>query len=104
MKNEGARSRLGTIVTAMITPFDKRGQLDIAEAKRLAQFLVDRETDGLVLAGSTGEGQTLDKGERAALWAAVKAAVGDRAKIEQGIRSLNLGEVHLIDADGNPVH
>lgn len=81
MKNEGARSRLGTIVTAMITPFDKSGRLDIAEAQRLAQFLVDRETDGLVLAGSTGEGQTLDKGERAALWAAVKAAVGDRAKI-----------------------
>lgn len=81
MKNEKARTRLGTIVTAMITPFDKRGLLDIAEAQRLARFLADRETDGLVLAGSTGEGQTLDKSERTALWAAVKGAVGDRAKI-----------------------
>ena len=81
MKNEGARSRLGTIVTAMITPFDERGELDVAEAQRLAQWLVDRETDGLVLAGSTGEGQTLDKSERAALWGAVKSAVGDRAKV-----------------------
>ncbi|HZZ00722.1 MAG TPA: 4-hydroxy-tetrahydrodipicolinate synthase [Candidatus Baltobacteraceae bacterium] len=81
MKNEAARSRLGTIVTAMITPFDEHGSLDIAEAQRLARWLVDRETDGLVLAGSTGEGQTLDKSERAALWAAVKSAVGDRAKV-----------------------
>lgn len=72
---------LGTIVTAMVTPFDKRGVLDIAEAQRLARWLVDRDTDGLVLAGSTGEGQTLDKTERAALWAAVKGAVGDRAAI-----------------------
>ena len=75
------RNRLGTIVTAMVTPFDKRGLLDIAEAQRLARFLADRGNDGLVLAGSTGEGQTLDRGERLALWAAVKAAVGDRCKI-----------------------
>lgn len=75
------RSRLGTIVTAMITPFDKRGLLDIAESQRLAQWLVDRNNDGLVVAGSTGEGQTLDRSERVALWAAVKAAVGDRATI-----------------------
>jgi 4-hydroxy-tetrahydrodipicolinate synthase len=81
MKNDARRSRLGTIVTAMITPFDKRGLLDIAEAQRLARWLIDRGTDGLVVAGSTGEGQTLDKSERIALWAAVKAAVGDRATI-----------------------
>jgi 4-hydroxy-tetrahydrodipicolinate synthase len=81
MKNDTSRARLGTIVTAMITPFDKRGLLDIAEAQRLARWLVDRGNDGLVVAGSTGEGQTLDKAERIALWAAVKAAAGDRATI-----------------------
>ena len=37
---------LGTIVTAMITPFDRRGMLDVAEAERLARWLVARETDG----------------------------------------------------------
>lgn len=72
---------LGTIVTAMITPFDRRGMLDVTEAERLARWLVARETDGLVLAGSTGEGQTLDRSERAALWAAVKDAVGAKAAI-----------------------
>lgn len=78
---KSSRTRLGTIVTAMITPFDKRGLLDIAEAQRLAKWLVDRGNDGLVLAGSTGEGQTLDHSERVALWAAIKGAVGDRATI-----------------------
>jgi len=72
---------IGAIVTAMITPFDKRGLLDIAESQRIARWLVDRKTDALVVAGSTGEGQTLDKSERIALWAAVKAAVGGRAAI-----------------------
>ncbi len=69
------------IVTAMITPFDRRGVLDIAEAQRLARWLVDRRTDALVLAGSTGEGHSLDKNERNALWAAVKGTVGDRATV-----------------------
>lgn len=72
---------LGNVLTAMITPFDARGRLDEAEAARLARWLVDRETDGLVLAGSTGEGQTLEPPERVALWSAVKAAVGGRAAI-----------------------
>lgn len=71
--------RFGEIVTAMITPFDDRGELNRAEAARLAAWLVDRGNDGLVIAGSTGEGQTLDEAERDALIAAVKESVGDRA-------------------------
>lgn len=73
--------KLGTIVTAMITPFTPTGALHIAEAGRLASWLVDRGNDGLVVAGSTGEGQTLDAAERAELFRAVKAAVGDRATV-----------------------
>lgn len=73
--------KLGSILTAMITPFDRNGRLDEAESARLARWLVDRDTDGLVLAGSTGEGQTLEPQERVALWSAVKAAVGGRAAI-----------------------
>ena len=72
---------LGTIVTAMITPFDRQGELDVEEAERLVRWLIDRDTDGLVVAGSTGEGQTLDPGERRALWAAVKNAAGERAAV-----------------------
>lgn len=73
--------KLGTIVTAMITPFSPSGELDLEEAQRLATWLVDRGNDGLVIAGSTGEGQTLDAAERRALIRAVKDAVGKRASV-----------------------
>jgi 4-hydroxy-tetrahydrodipicolinate synthase len=63
----------------MITPFDERGGVNLPEAARIATWLVDRGNDGLVVAGSTGEGQTLDDNERNALFAAVKSAVGERA-------------------------
>lgn len=71
----------GTILTAMITPFDERGEVDAREAARLASWLVDRGNDGLVVAGSTGEGQTLDPKERSTLVAAVKEAVAGRAAV-----------------------
>ncbi len=75
------KRELGTIVTAMVTPFDERGDLDLREAGRLARWLVERGNDGLVVAGSTGEGQTLDSAERVALWKAVKEAVGRDAAV-----------------------
>jgi 4-hydroxy-tetrahydrodipicolinate synthase len=70
---------VGTVITAMITPFDNAGNVDLAEAARLARWLVDRGNDGLVVAGSTGEGMALDDGERHALVDAVKAAVAGHA-------------------------
>jgi len=72
---------LGRIVTAMITPFDERGDLDVKEAARIASWLVDRGNDGLVVAGTTGEGPTLSETERLDLFAAVKDAVGGRAVV-----------------------
>lgn len=70
---------LGAIYTAMITPFDRRGELDLNEGQRLARWLVARGNDGLVVGGSTGEGQTLDAAERVALYRAVKEAVAGDA-------------------------
>ncbi len=72
-------SGLGTILTAMITPFDASGNLDSKEAARIANWLVERGNDGLVIAGTTGEGMTLDSNERRALLGAVKAAIDGRA-------------------------
>ena len=72
---------LGALVTAMITPFDDRANLDLREAARLASWLVDRNHDALVIAGSTGEGQTMTRDERAALFAAVKQAIQGRAAL-----------------------
>jgi 4-hydroxy-tetrahydrodipicolinate synthase len=68
-------ARFGRVVTAMVTPFDESGALDVAAAAELARWLVAHGNDGLVLAGSTGEGSVLDDDEKVALWQAVRAAV-----------------------------
>jgi 4-hydroxy-tetrahydrodipicolinate synthase len=72
---------LGSIITAMITPFDARGEVHLPEAARIAAWLVERGNDGLVVAGSTGEGQTMQPHERWALVSAVKKAVIGRAAV-----------------------
>lgn len=68
----------GSIMTAMVTPFDARGELNEREAGRLARWMADREHDSILVAGSTGEGMTLSASERERLIAAVKEAVGER--------------------------
>ena len=65
----------GQVLTAMITPFDKNGALNIDEAVRLARWLQENGNDGLVVSGTTGESSTLTDAEKLALWEAVAAAV-----------------------------
>jgi len=67
--------RLGTLLTAMVTPFAPDGSLDLDGAARLARFLVEQGSDGLVVAGSTGEGSSLSDEEKLELFAAVSASV-----------------------------
>jgi 4-hydroxy-tetrahydrodipicolinate synthase len=63
------------MVTAMVTPFGPDGTLDIDAAVALASWLADHGSDGLVLAGTTGEGPVLTDEERIELWRAVAGAV-----------------------------
>jgi 4-hydroxy-tetrahydrodipicolinate synthase len=65
----------GTVLTAMCTPFDRDGRLDLDAAQRLARWLADRGNDGLVLAATTGEASTLTDAERCDLVRAVCEAV-----------------------------
>ncbi len=67
--------RFGSVVTAMVTPFHPDGALDPDGAATLARWLVDQGTEGLVLAGTTGESSTLDDEEKLDLWRAVREAV-----------------------------
>jgi len=69
--------RLGGILTAMVTPFDSNGELDEAATTRLVRHLLDNGSDGLVLAGSTGEGATMTDEEKARLWEIGVAESGD---------------------------
>ena len=49
----------GNVLTAMITPFNEKGEIDLQEAKRIAKHLVENGNDGIVLVGTTGESPNL---------------------------------------------
>ncbi|MBE1464602.1 4-hydroxy-tetrahydrodipicolinate synthase [Kibdelosporangium phytohabitans] len=74
----------GRVLTAMVTPFDASGALDLAKAQELATHLVALGNDGLVLNGTTGEAPTTTDDEKVALVRAVVEAVGDRATLISG--------------------
>jgi 4-hydroxy-tetrahydrodipicolinate synthase len=70
-----AAPRFGRVLTAMVTPFDDKGDLDLDGAATLARWLVAHGSDGLVVAGTTGEAPVLTDDERMNLIEAVAASV-----------------------------
>lgn len=75
---------LGRILTAMITPFTADGSVDINEACRIAQYLVENGSDGVVVSGTTGESAALETNEKLALFAAVKKRLGNAGVVIAG--------------------
>jgi 4-hydroxy-tetrahydrodipicolinate synthase len=75
MREHPPPARFGRVVTAMVTPFEEAGALDLDGAVRLARHLVAEGSDGLLLTGSTGEASALTDEERVELWRAVGGAV-----------------------------
>ncbi len=75
---------LGRLLTAMVTPFDARGQVDYPQARRLALSLLDSGSDGLLISGTTGESATLNREEKLRLFAEIKSAVADRGTVVAG--------------------
>lgn len=68
-------ARFGRLITAMVTPFHDDGAVNYEAAAEVARHLVATGSDGLVVAGSTGEGGALSDDEKLALFAAVAQAV-----------------------------
>ncbi len=75
------------IFTAMITPFDQNGAVDTDTAGRLANSLVNHGSDGIMVAGTTGESPTLSDEERRSLFYAVKSHVPDHIPVWVGTGS-----------------
>jgi 4-hydroxy-tetrahydrodipicolinate synthase len=67
--------RFGRVITAMVTPFDEDGALDLPAARDLARWLAAHGSDALVLSGSTGESSVLTDDEKVQLWRAVAEVV-----------------------------
>ena len=84
-----AANRLGTMLTAMVTPFKSDGTLDLVIAERLASYLVDNKCDGIVLSGTTGESPTTTDSEKILLLRTVLEAVGDRVRVIANVGSYN---------------
>ena len=68
-------ARFGRVMTAMVTPFDADGELNVDAAVRLARWLVEQGNEGLVVCGTTGESATLSIDEKLTLFETVSAAV-----------------------------
>ena len=84
MVSTRAAEHFGTVLVAMVTPFDKDMKLDVDAGVKLAAKLVDDGCDGLVLGGTTGESPTTSTAEKLTLIREVKNALGERAKIVAG--------------------
>lgn len=83
---------IGRLITAMITPMDEQGDVNYDEAKRLALALIESGSDGLVVAGTTGESPTLSTEEKLRLFSEVKGALRDRAAVIAGTTNYNTAE------------
>lgn len=77
----------GSLLTAMVTPFNNDSSIDYLAAANLAKYLVENGSDGLVVAGSTGEAATLSAEEKLRLFSVVLDAVGDKATVIAGTGS-----------------
>jgi 4-hydroxy-tetrahydrodipicolinate synthase len=74
----------GRVLTAMVTPFNDDYSVNYGEAAKLAKYLVNNGSDGVVVAGSTGESATLSKDEKMKLFATVMEAIGHQATVIAG--------------------
>jgi 4-hydroxy-tetrahydrodipicolinate synthase len=77
-------TEIGRLLTAMVTPFDAAGQVEMGQARALASALLDSGSDGLVIAGTTGESPTLSFREKCELFAEIKRTVGHRGAVIAG--------------------
>ncbi|MBD1379377.1 4-hydroxy-tetrahydrodipicolinate synthase [Metabacillus arenae] len=79
----------GQVLTAMVTPFDHNGEVDFNATKTLVDYLIANGTDGLVVAGTTGESPTLTTEEKAELFKCVVKAADGRVPVIAGTGSNN---------------
>ncbi|MGP4080171.1 4-hydroxy-tetrahydrodipicolinate synthase [Pseudalkalibacillus sp. R45] len=79
----------GKVLTAMVTPFDHKGNIDFTRTTKLVEYLIKNGSDGLVIAGTTGESPTLTKEEKVALFKHVVKVVEKRVPVIAGTGSNN---------------
>ena len=98
---------LGEVLTAIVTPLRADGSIDYDRFRELALHLVDNGSDGIVVAGTTGESPTLSDDERLELFRVAVDALGGRATVVAGTGTYSTAhsvhltrEAHEIGVDG----
>ena len=98
---------LGEVLTAILTPFRADGEVDVDRFRELCAYLVDHGSDGIVVAGTTGEAPTLSDEEKLELFAVAVEAVGGRASVVADTGTYDTahsahltGEAHELGVDG----
>jgi len=98
---------LGEVLTAIVTPFDSRGAVDYERFRELALHLVENGSDGIVVAGTTGESPTLTDEERLELFSIAVDALAGKGTVVAGTgtystaHSVHLTEqAHALGVDG----
>ncbi|MEK3886920.1 4-hydroxy-tetrahydrodipicolinate synthase [Bacillus sp. FSL K6-3431] len=79
----------GRVSTAMVTPFDNKGNIDFQKTSKLVNHLISNGTDSLVVGGTTGESPTLSTEEKTALFRHVLKATDGRVPVIAGTGSNN---------------
>ena len=92
------RGMVGEVLTAIVTPFRSDGSVDLVAFRALAAFLLENGSDGIVVAGTTGEAPTLSDDERQELFEAAVDAVGDRGTVIAGTGTYSTAHsIHLTE-------
>src|SRR5919204_4070783 len=90
---------LGEVLTAVVTPFDTDGAVDYERFRELAAYLVEHGSDGLVVAGTTGEAPTLSDDERIELFRVAVDAARGRGTVVAGTGTYSTAHsIHLTEA------
>lgn len=91
--------RFGRVLTAMVTPFTASGDVDYEEAGRMAVWLTEHGSNGLVVTGTTGESATLTREEKLRLYKTVREAVGPEHKVLAGTGSYDTSETVVLSLE-----
>lgn len=76
---------LSGVGAALITPFDRRGRIDFQALERIVSYIIEKQTDFIVVLGTTGESPTLSEGEKRDLCQAVTALNAGRLPLVLGV-------------------
>ncbi|MDP9262427.1 MAG: 4-hydroxy-tetrahydrodipicolinate synthase [Actinomycetota bacterium] len=89
---------LGEVLTAIVTPFDRNGRVDLDRLRELAEFLVENGSDGIIVCGTTGESPTLNDAEKITLWEAAVELLRGRATVVAGTGTYDTAHsIHLTE-------